>query len=904
MKKANRFLLLFCPIWLITIKAGTVSAQEDYLSAIEREIRFAGKKSADYIISSHPRLWAIGEEEWDDQKVGSLAWRIVHGELLDPESPANDQAKYEFMYLAYLADDPEMYGVADNGTFSRRFLWTILAGHARKYGWDQKLPSSLDPYSSGGYHPQHTADEYYADARNKLLALAKISGLYEWPYWICIYGSIGYDWLLASRYSSDDPVLSSADQKFMQQVLIQNAEYVKSRVNGKEHFFIASEMANYVYCMVGLALYEPERISDPTYAEQNSKALEYLQDFDNHWIGKIIPAMNAQGGDGGWHGTFEFMMPDFDAVYSGDSVLPWHLAPILFAHYTATRMPIEKSIYSTGFMKHGVEFQNQMIKPDGTYYPPAPPEDARMPWIAPLRMNSRRRFSQDADQKKIAELGAWVRNIKSPGWFVNAGSYDLFEQTIFEEKWINPQPPQNLGFADTRLFGRLGWVFHCSDFARTDSPAFLFVCQRYNWSTLDPYAQNSLFIHCRGDLIHGHTNTMLFNGKGQRQIDNFPTMSDGVAAYAPDSQYDIGPGILTFQSNEQFDLILGDASNAFPHNEVKKYLRGIVHLKAERLIVVVDKAVTATNILKTWAIDPIAAPQKLEQETIKISNSASALFVRRLLPVQVTVLQQNEAKYAISSSADADSLFLHILQIADANQTLASPEILVDEAQLIDSPPGSLGMRIRGWNIFFHNDRISLENGALEVSLVSFTGEAADNGVLLHWSTLSENNNLGFEIERRIEGEEYKRIGFIKGHGEALAAIDYEFLDKNIETGLTYYYRLKQINTDGSFTYSETIVIAASLPMQAQLEQNFPNPFNPNTTIDFQLNEACRVLLTIYDLNGRHVATLVEQDQPAGLYHIKWSGKDNDGMMVPTGIYIYRLQIPSQTILKKMIFIR
>ncbi len=631
MNMKTRFVLilsgLLFPILLFAARSDRGSVE------LEERIRNHQVSSRDLIVSHHPRLWACGESEWDMNKMGSIAWRITHGALLDPADDQNDQARDEFYYVAYIADDPDCFGVTDAGTFGRRFLWTILAGHARKYHWDQKLPSSLLPYSSGTYEPKHTADDYYDDARKKMLALERISNTEEGACWICQNGSVGYDWLVDLTYSSGRPVLSDNDKKTLQKLLIRNAEFAKNRCTGRESLFLSQDIAKYSYCMVGMALYEPSRQQDAEYKEIQQKAKQYLDDFDAIWVGKILPALNAQGGDGGWHGGFDKMTLDFDPYYSENEVLPWHIAPILFAHYTATGMPIEKSLFSTEVIRHGAEFQNYMIRPDGNYYPPVPEEGMRLPWVAPMRMYARRRFSQDAEQKKIGELGAWIRAHKSPDWFVDAGSYDLFEQTLFEDKWINPRPPAEIGFPCSRWFENLGWVFLRDD-SESDA-AVMFVCQDYVWSPLQPYLQNSFILDYKGRLVDGMQNTLVINGRKQRRVNHFPTIRDGLAVYKPGTKYDIGPGILRFDSSPGVDYVIADAANAY-NESVKTFKRFLIWLKEKQTLILLDAVEHKHSPFKIeWCLQPSVKPVYLNNGMITIDNGNGKVWIKCITPAAI-----------------------------------------------------------------------------------------------------------------------------------------------------------------------------------------------------------------------------------------------------------------------------
>ena len=675
---------------------------------LEDKIRSGEISTSDIIVPYHPRLWAQGEAEWNYQNFGTTAWRIVHGSLMDGQSLANDQEKFEFFYCASIADDPECYGVTDGGTFGRRFLWTILAGHARRYGWENQLPSSLLPWSSATYNPKHTDDEYYADARAKLLGLANISLYYEWPYFICIYGAVGYDWLINLKYNNGNPVLSDNDKTTIQQLLITNADYIKQLGGGDGELFAATDIANYVYSVVGLALYEPSRINDPSYEPINLKAKQYLDDFDTYWVGKILPALNEQGGDGGWHGGFEKITQFMDPYYSDDTVLIWHIAPILFAHYTATGAPIEESIFSTGVIKYGAEFQNFMIRPNNNYYPPIAGDDSRMPWTAPMRMYSRRRFSSDPEQQKIGELGAWIRGVKSPSWFVNAGSYDFFDQNMFEEKWINPRSPEELGYSTTRHFKQLGWVFMRSGFTNPNDFALLFISQNYHWSKLNPYSQNSITLDYKEELIQGYNNTIQLDYEGQRKINSYPTIADGVEAYAPGSEYDVGPGIISFVTNSQYDAVIGDATNAYNPNKLYLFIRSLVWLKSSNTIIIFDRVITKKqNIKKTWVIDPGAIPQKKDDKLVKIVNGNGALWIKRLLPLEATEVKR-ENEYAITATQPVkEVIFLNVLQAADALMSELSTQILADDAQLIEES-SKLGATIGNLKVMFDmNGKVS-----------------------------------------------------------------------------------------------------------------------------------------------------------------------------------------------------
>jgi hypothetical protein len=689
--------------------AGQQDAIDYYASPLEREIRSGAKSTAGLIIPAHPRIWARGESDWNPNVEGTLAWRVVHGELVDIKGAVNDQSKAEFYYVAGIADDPACYGRADGSTFGRRFLWTILAGHARRYGWGKNLPPSLEPYSTMTYGPVHSDDQFYADARAKLLGLSKISLSYEWAYWISIYGSVGYDWLLPMKYTNGQPVLSEQDRTTLQNLLFENAEHVREQAEGKGNPFIDQELSAYVYFMVGLALYEPERTSDASYAAVNEKAKRYLDEFDTYWVGKILPLLNCQGGDGGWHAGFESMTEYLEPYYTYGSVIPWQIAPLLFAHFTATGETVERSLFSTGILLNSVVFQNYMIRPDGYYYPPMPDDGSRMPWVAPMRLYARRRFSADPEQRRIAELGGWLRAYASPTAFVNAGSWDFFDQLMFEDKWSYPRSPQELGYPLTRWFRQLGWVFMRSGFVSEDDIAAFFVSQPFRWSELDKKSQNSFTLDYKGSLVEGYDNCVLVDGEKQRQVSDFPTVAQGAEPFVGGSKYDIGPGIIRFTDGGRYDVIVGDATNAYSSSKVARAIRTVVHLEDSHTFIIYDRIVTKSAGTRcNWILDPSGTPEAVTADLLKFGNGSANGWLKRLWPAQGTVVSATASRYEFrSEGGTTEQQFLHLMQPCDPQLTVDSPAVMPPQARLLNEG-GKIGVRLGEWQLMFQDTSVTL----------------------------------------------------------------------------------------------------------------------------------------------------------------------------------------------------
>jgi hypothetical protein len=178
---------------------------------------------------------------------------------------------------------------------------------------------------------------------------------------------------------------------------------------------------------------------------------------------------------------------------------------------------------------------------------------------------------------------------------------------------------------------------------------------------------------------------------------------------------------------------------------------------------------------------------------------------------------------------------------------------------------------------------------AIPVEMTSFNALVNGNNVTLNWSTATELNNMGFEVERSTSNN-WEKIGFIDGRGTTSEISFYSYIDKKLQFG-TYSYRLKQIDFDGTFSYSDEIEVEVGMPGEFTLEQNYPNPFNPSTTIKYSLPVESNVKLNIFNSLGEEVALLVNGNIPAGYYDYEWNGTNNSGHKVSSGMYFYRIEI-------------
>ena len=202
----------------------------------------------------------------------------------------------------------------------------------------------------------------------------------------------------------------------------------------------------------------------------------------------------------------------------------------------------------------------------------------------------------------------------------------------------------------------------------------------------------------------------------------------------------------------------------------------------------------------------------------------------------------------------------------------------------------------------------------LPVELLSFSSSVNDNDVTLNWTTATETNNSGFEIQKSPsptpslkEGalDHWEIIGFLDGHGTTTELQTYSYQNENLSAG-KYQYRLKQIDFDGTFEYSNTIEVEIIPPTKFSLEQNYPNPFNPSTNIRFtipyvetHLDASLLTTLKVFDVLGNEVATLVNEEKSSGTYQVEF-----DALRLASGLYFYQLKYSGLTQTKKMILIK
>jgi hypothetical protein len=188
----------------------------------------------------------------------------------------------------------------------------------------------------------------------------------------------------------------------------------------------------------------------------------------------------------------------------------------------------------------------------------------------------------------------------------------------------------------------------------------------------------------------------------------------------------------------------------------------------------------------------------------------------------------------------------------------------------------------------------------LPVELTSFTASASNNAVSLSWITATEVNNYGFNIERRAVNSEqlivnsWAKIGFVAGNGTSNSSHSYSYADNNASSG-TYAYRLKQIDNNGTYKYSQESEVTVLSPKTTALHQNYPNPFNPTTQISYDVALVGNVRLAVYDILGREVAVLVNEQKAPGSYAAEFNGAQ-----LSSGVYFFKLTTNQFSSVRKM----
>jgi hypothetical protein len=230
---------------------------------------------------------------------------------------------------------------------------------------------------------------------------------------------------------------------------------------------------------------------------------------------------------------------------------------------------------------------------------------------------------------------------------------------------------------------------------------------------------------------------------------------------------------------------------------------------------------------------------------------------------------------------------------------------MVNSWQWTRGNPGSYALRLDANDFFgatandeMYFDDYRFADTPVPVELTSFTAIDNNGAVELNWTTATETNNQMFEIQRQSSGSEFTTVGFVSGHGTTTETQQYNYVDRTVSTG-TYSYRLKQVDFDGSYEYSDVVEVDVQAPIEFALDQNYPNPFNPSTSIKYSVPETGNVRLAVFNLIGEEVAVLVNGSVQAGQYEVSFNASS-----LPSGVYLYKLQSANSVEVKKMMLLK
>ncbi|MCB0284239.1 MAG: T9SS type A sorting domain-containing protein [Calditrichae bacterium] len=199
-------------------------------------------------------------------------------------------------------------------------------------------------------------------------------------------------------------------------------------------------------------------------------------------------------------------------------------------------------------------------------------------------------------------------------------------------------------------------------------------------------------------------------------------------------------------------------------------------------------------------------------------------------------------------------------------------------------------------------------DNSLPVEMAAFEATPDFDKVTINWKTASEVENLGFNIYRKSAIDEnwiQVNDAIISGRGNYSGETNYEFVDNAVVAGQTYEYKLESVSINGVINVEKTVELQIPVPTEYVLFKNYPNPFNPTTNLKFQLPEYSKVTISVYDISGRLVKTLLDNAAyNAGQHVVSWDATNQDGLKVSSGMYFYRFNAGSFNQLGRMILLK
>jgi hypothetical protein len=285
----------------------------------------------------------------------------------------------------------------------------------------------------------------------------------------------------------------------------------------------------------------------------------------------------------------------------------------------------------------------------------------------------------------------------------------------------------------------------------------------------------------------------------------------------------------------------------------------------------------------------------------KTSNTAAfSSKVLRTGQTHLVVVRYNVNNTALNQTGNTCYMWINPISGNEPDTALADAKVYAGQGDFgsahissvmwhnrgVNNPKGSIdGIRLAVSSNSSEAAWIALAPGNVPVELTSFTSTVSNGKIVLLWSTATETNNSGFEVERK-EGNSWTTLGFVKGSGSSTSSKSYSFTDESVNSG-RFSYRLKQIDFDGTYTYSNVVNAEIGQPNSFMLSQNYPNPFNPSTKIDYQVPAESRVKIEMYNVTGEKIAELIDTDHAAGFYSLNV----NTSLFknISSGVYIYKM---------------
>ncbi len=271
-------------------------------------------------------------------------------------------------------------------------------------------------------------------------------------------------------------------------------------------------------------------------------------------------------------------------------------------------------------------------------------------------------------------------------------------------------------------------------------------------------------------------------------------------------------------------------------------------------------------------IPPIAAPSNLQavKNSIDTTNVNLSWHDNSSNELGFVIQRKNGDSSSVASYSTIDTVAANATSFVDTTT----------------SDTTKYTYRIYAYNV----DTVSAFSNAftyttpLPVELTSFSADVVNGKIMISWGTATEINNAGFSVERSIDNKNYSEVAFVKGKGTSTEKSVYNFTDKSALSG-KYYYRLKQVDFDGTYQYLKSVEVDMGIPKNYSLDQNYPNPFNPSTTIRFALPMNAKVNIRLYNTLGQEVANILNNEFSAGVHETVFNASN-----LSSGIYFYRLE--------------